>query len=115
MLSPVSSVYLKSAGPVCHLFDNRDRHFCELETIEQAYRSARTYNYVTKWDEGNITSTGTRLRFIVYRGHMSPDQDYWLRLQLLSKSAYGDIWRMNLIELVPRSVYDNPERPEDWW
>ena len=86
-----------------------------LETIGQAYRSARTYNYVTKWDEGNITSTGTRLRFIVYRGHMSPDQDYWLRLQLLSKSAYGDIWRMNLIELVPRSVYDNPERPEDWW
>ena len=85
-----------------------------LETIGQAYRSARTYNYVTKWEEKGYHDSFLPLRFVVYRGYMSPNQDYWLRLQLLSKSVYG-IWCMNFIELVPRSVYDNPERPEDWW
>ena len=85
-----------------------------LETIGQAYRSARTYNYVTKWEEKGYHDSFLPLRFVVYRGYMSPNQDYWLRLQLLSKSVYG-IWSMNFIELVPRSVYDNPERPEDWW
>ena len=85
-----------------------------IEKTGRAYRSMRTSNYLSK-GEGPIYSLYVPLRFIVYRGYMSPDQDYWLRLQLLSKSAYGNIWCMNFIELVPRSVYDNPERPEDWW
>ena len=59
-------------------------------------------------------------RIIVYRGYMTPDKDYYIRLQNLNdkakESQYDHAWcRFHLIELVPESVYANPNRQEDWW
>ena len=54
------------------------------------------------------------LRLIVYRGYMEPDKTYYFRFKTLltNPGAYlfGDAF-----ELVPKTVWDNPNRSEDIW
>ena len=50
-------------------------------------------------------------RFIIYRGYMTPEKEYWIKLVPLTKCYQ----MYHLMELVPSSVYNNPEQPEDWW
>ena len=50
-------------------------------------------------------------RFIIYRGYMTPEKEYWIKLVPLTKCYQ----KYHLMELVPSSVYNNPEQPEDWW
>lgn len=54
------------------------------------------------------------IRTIVARTMMGPDKDYYLRMKSVidSDERQGVI---DFIELCPKEVYDNPEKPEDIW
>ena len=68
------------------------------------FRSARCVDY----------SPWLQYRNIIYRGHMSPDKEYWIKVMCLSGFPQNYNY-LNLIELVPKSVYSNKDRIEDWW
>ena len=68
------------------------------------FRSARCVDY----------SPWLQYRNIIYRGHMSPDKEYWIKVMFLSGYPQNFNY-LNLIELVPKSVYSNKDRIEDWW
>ena len=68
------------------------------------FRSARCVEF----------SPWLQYRNIIYRGHMSPDKEYWIKVMCLSGFPQNYNY-LNLIELVPKSVYSNKDRIEDWW
>ena len=80
-----------------------------------ADHSARCY----KSDIGNgsilsIPNARAR-RTIIYRGFMTPEKDYWVKVKELASEIDENRYYLDCIELVPRSVYANPDREEDWW
>ena len=60
-------------------------------------------------------------RYIIYRGYMEAGKDYYLHLVNLAfdnnkgKSGMKCWYRADLMELVPESVFNNPNKAEDWW
>ena len=52
-------------------------------------------------------------RRILVREKMSPDETYYLRMKLCLD--YPVCLFMDYLELCPKAVYDNPEKPEDPW
>lgn len=54
------------------------------------------------------------LRRILGQQIMDPDQTYYLRIKTVMDDQTR-IFYMDYIELCPKSVYDNPEQPEDIW
>ena len=84
-------------------------------TRSNVYRSARCLDspsIFTPNEAGKYPST-IPYRFIVYQGYMEPDKEYWLHVHAIGNPHIH--WDMDLIELVPRSVYANPDKREDWW
>jgi hypothetical protein len=45
---------------------------------------------------------------------MEPDKTYWLRMKTMLNNATAECFA-DAIEIVPKSIYDNPERTEDVW
>ena len=78
------------------------------------------YHYYVWYSSRNAIPPNTPInpyRYIVYRGYMTPEKDYYIRMvsQLGIENTAYDWWQGDLIELVPESVFDNPNRAEDWW
>ena len=72
-----------------------------------------------KEDKSGMIYRDLPYRLKIYRGYMTPDKEYWLRFVCMVPPA-NDYYNnktgyLNMIELVPKSVYDNPDKPEDWW
>ena len=53
-------------------------------------------------------------RVIIGRFYMEPERTYYLRIQTLVDTGGGDL-RLSYIEMIPSTVYDNPDRAEDTW
>ncbi len=60
----------------------------------------------------NSNSTANPYRYIIYRGYLEAGKDYWLHVRNLLPNQY---YNADYIEIVPESVYDNPDKAEDWW
>ncbi len=78
------------------------------------------YHYYVWYSSRNAKPQNSPInpyRHIVYRGYMTPEKDYYIRMvsQLGSEDLSSAWWQGDLIELVPESVFDNPNRAEDWW
>ena len=80
------------------------------------YHSARCYKS-NIGENGYIRSfpNARARRTIIYRGFMTPEKDYWVKVKELASEKYENRYFLDCIELVPRSVYANPDREEDWW
>ena len=81
-------------------------------------KACRTYckNYFGQahtWAQ-SLRNRAESLRLLVYRGWMEPDKTYWLRMKTMLNNATAECFA-DAIEIVPKSVYDNPERTEDVW
>ena len=69
-----------------------------------------------KEDKSGMIYRDLPYRLKIYRGYMTPDKEYWLRFVcMVPPKYYNKTGCLNMIELVPKSVYDNPDKPEDWW
>ena len=55
----------------------------------------------------------TTFRWIAYRGHLSAEKEYFIRFQAITEGHCAH--SPAEIELVPESVYDNPDKAEDIW
>ena len=80
------------------------------------YHSARCYKS-NIGENGYIRSfpNARARRTIIYRGFMTPEKDYWVKVKELASEIDENRYYLDCIELVPRSVYANPDREEDWW
>ena len=78
-----------------------------IQWMNGIYTSARCF----KRPLSPESTTPEHFRFIIYRGYMTPEKEYWIKLVPLTKCYQ----KYHLMELVPSSVYNNPEQPEDWW
>jgi hypothetical protein len=81
-------------------------------------KACRTYckNYFGQahtWAQ-SLRNRAESLRLLVYRGWMEPDKTYWLRMKTMLNNATAECFA-DAIEIVPKSIYDNPERTEDVW
>ena len=56
----------------------------------------------------------TNLRYIIVRQTMDPDKTYYMKVKSVLDSEEMEFY-MDYMELCPKEVYDNPERPEDIW
>ncbi|MCR5433881.1 MAG: fasciclin domain-containing protein [Bacteroidaceae bacterium] len=54
------------------------------------------------------------MRRILLRQYMDPDLTYYIRMKSVLDTDAKEFY-MDYIELCPKEVYDNPERPEDIW
>ncbi len=54
------------------------------------------------------------MRRILLRQYMDPDKTYYIRMKSIIDSDAKEFY-MDYIELCPKEVFDNPERPEDIW
>lgn len=54
------------------------------------------------------------LRHIVWRGFIEADQTYYMKLKSVLDDDHREFY-MDYLELCPKEVYDNPEKPEDIW
>lgn len=74
------------------------------------------HSYTRSWSSLKINNP---YRCIVCRGYMDADKEYWIRLVDMLGTSHQILYSRwclpDLIELVPQSVYDNPEQEEDWW
>lgn len=62
----------------------------------------------------NMSSLGGPfIRRILWTGHMEPEQVYWVRYKSVLESTQTQL-DMDMIEIVPKSVYNGSE-PEDRW
>ena len=78
-----------------------------IQSMNGIYTSARCF----KRPLSPGSTAPEYFRFIIYRGYMTPEKEYWIKLVPLTKCYQ----KYHLMELVPSSVYNNPEQPEDWW
>ena len=46
---------------------------------------------------------------------MEPERTYYLRIQTLVDTDFQSDLRLSYIEMIPSTVYDNPDRAEDTW
>ncbi|MBR4527337.1 MAG: fasciclin domain-containing protein [Bacteroidaceae bacterium] len=65
-------------------------------------------------DTQRRNSSFENLRHIVWRGYMEADQTYYMKLKSVLDSDQREFY-MDMLELCPKEVYDNPEKPEDIW
>ena len=54
------------------------------------------------------------MRRILLRQYMDPELTYYIRMKSVLDTDAKEFY-MDYIELCPKEVYDNPERPEDIW
>ena len=54
------------------------------------------------------------MRRIIYRGPLDPNETYYLRAKSVLDSDKTE-FMMDILEICPKEVYDNPENPEDIW
>lgn len=53
-------------------------------------------------------------RYIITRQTLDPEETYYMRIKEVLDSEYKE-FMLDLLELCPKEVYDNPETPEDIW
>lgn len=73
--------------------------------------------YTNYWGTGYTLDqrpNGVSMRRIIYRGNMDPDKEYYIRIKSVLDDKNKQLF-IDYMELVPRSVYDNPTTPEDAW
>ena len=63
-----------------------------------------------KWERGNTVCS----RRIIWRGTMDPNKTYYVRFKSVLDSDKKELY-MDYMELCPKEVYDNPNKPEDLW
>ena len=56
----------------------------------------------------------TNLRYIIVRQTLEPDKTYYLKVKSVLDAEDKEFY-MDYLEYCPKSVYDNPEKPEDIW
>ena len=56
----------------------------------------------------------TNLRYIIIRQTLEPDKTYYLKVKSVLDAEDKEFY-MDYLEYCPKSVYDNPEKPEDIW
>ena len=73
--------------------------------------------YTNYWGTGYTLDqrpNGESMRRIIYRGNMDPDKEYYIRIKSVLDDKNKQLF-IDYMELVPRSIYDNPTTPEDAW
>ena len=53
------------------------------------------------------------MRYIILRAYLEPQKTYYLRFQVMGTETSH--FNYSTVEIVPKSVYDNPNRAEDVW
>ena len=71
-------------------------------------------------EDGGVNSTERqgsvydKLRHIVWRGTMEPDRPYYMKIKTALDNDKRELY-MDYLELCPKEVFDNPDRPENIW
>ncbi len=95
--------------------ENDSLIFFDLEREQKLHKRLSGPNsYMSVLTENQKTLRQVSSRIIIGRFYMEPSKDYYLcvRPMVLFDSKE---WKLGYIEMIPSSVYDNPDRAEDTW
>lgn len=98
--------------------DNGDEihdRFIDLRLYEQGFmKGPQHYSFTPGNDNNTARSNNSTLRRIIHRGEFKAGETYYLRVQYTGGNSNGYMY-LDYLELCPKSVYANPDVPEDIW
>lgn len=98
--------------------DNGDEihdRFIDLRLYEQGFmKGPQHYSFTPGNDNNTARSNNSTLRRIIHRGQFKAGETYYLRVQYTGGNSNGYMY-LDYLELCPKSVYANPDVPEDIW
>ena len=95
---------------------NDDDYNAEIDKRmrNNGYMNGDKSNCVSGDPSNSLREYAGAMRRILLRQYMSPEKTYYIRMKSVIDSDAKEFY-MDYIELCPKEVYDNPEKPEDIW